>query len=167
VSTRPKCGARSPLPLRNGPPPSPQLLHSVPGCVYLQIELHVPVEQSLTVTGLARTRRDAMTTSATSMSRTEACTRRHGIRYARAQLRPCAARRYQAKPAWLGAPCRRHTDRPTSGPFRRAPSAPTLSTIPEPLPPPYASINPARSAPLLTIQTVPAVDYAALPHYAI
>jgi hypothetical protein len=39
-----------------------------------------------TVTGLARTRRDAMTTSATSMSRTEACTRRHGIRYARAQL---------------------------------------------------------------------------------
>jgi hypothetical protein len=35
---------------------------------------------------LARTRRDAMTTSATSMSRTEACTRRHGIRYARAQL---------------------------------------------------------------------------------
>jgi hypothetical protein len=55
-----------------------------------------------------------------SMSRTEACTRRHGIRYARAQLRPCAARRYQAKPAWLGTPCRRHTDRPTSGPFRRA-----------------------------------------------
>jgi hypothetical protein len=49
-------------------------------------------------------------------------------------LRPCAARRYRAKPAWLGAPCRRHTDRPTSGPFRRArPSAPTLSTIPEPL----------------------------------
>jgi hypothetical protein len=35
------------------------------------------------------------------------------------------------------------------------------------LPPPYASINPARSAPLLTIQTVPAVDYAALLHHAI
>jgi hypothetical protein len=91
VSTRPKCGARSPLPLRNGPPLSPQLMHSVPGCVYLQIELHVPVEQSLTVTGLARTRRDAMTTSATSMSRTEACTRRTASatpvrNYARAQL---------------------------------------------------------------------------------
>ena len=35
------------------------------------------------------------------------------------------------------------------------------------LPPPYASIHPARSAPILTIQTVPAVDYVALPHHAI
>jgi hypothetical protein len=36
------------------------------------------------------------------------------------------------------------------------------------LPPPYASIHPARSAPLLAIQTVPAVDYyVALPHHAV
>jgi hypothetical protein len=75
-------------------------------------------------------------------------------------------------------------DTPTRvGPFRPAwPSAPTLSTIPATprptpspthpnpksrLPPTYASIHPARSAPLLTIQTVAAVDYVALPHHAI
>ena len=75
------------------------------------------------------------------------------------------------------------THRPASGPFRPAwPSAPTLSTIPATprptpspthpnpksrLPPPYASIHPARSAPILKIQTVPTVDYVALPHHAI
>ena len=35
------------------------------------------------------------------------------------------------------------------------------------LAPTYPSIQPARPAPLVTIQAVPAVDYAALPHHAI
>ena len=49
------------------------------------VDVLVEGVQLLIVTGLARTRRDAMATS-TSTSRTEACTRRHGIRYTRAHL---------------------------------------------------------------------------------
>ena len=81
----------------------------------------------------------------------------------------------------LSPPCRRHTNprrvlsagrglqRRPSQPsrLRHARRRPQRSNPKSRLPPPYASIHPARSAPLLTIQTVPAVDYAALPHHAI
>ena len=89
-------------------PAVPQELHHLPAHLQLgevavqvdpvqtvQIELTCPSSTSLTVTGLTRTRRDAMTTSATRRYENRACT--HGTE----STTPRPPRRYQAKPAWM------------------------------------------------------------------